>query len=178
MIAFATSKSYRWSTSAWLLWKTFLNYPNWSDSNWATTGNSLTVILLLFYLTVYFISIYRISNGLDYLANSPDLEYLNLCGNRFKDLSSLNPLVCYCLVNAIVQHSLTLFSLQSVFTKLEILDLFNCEVTELDGYRAKVFELLPKYVFSFTKFSSVVLTVYQFFLALNIWMVTIRTTKR
>lgn len=75
----------------------------------------------------------RISNGLEHLANSPELEYLNLCGNRFKDLDSLEPL--------------------NVFTKLEILDLFNCEVTEVEGYRSRVFELLPnlKYLDGYDK---------------------------
>lgn len=75
----------------------------------------------------------RIANGLDNLANSPELEYLNLCGNRFKDLESLEPL--------------------NVFTKLEILDLFNCEVTEVEGYRTRVFELLPnlKYLDGYDK---------------------------
>lgn len=35
----------------------------------------------------------RISNGLNYLQGSSKLEYLNLCGNRLKDLESLEPLV-------------------------------------------------------------------------------------
>ena len=36
----------------------------------------------------------RIVSGLEYLSgNAKKLEYLNLCGNRFKDLESLEPLV-------------------------------------------------------------------------------------
>ncbi|KAI7695232.1 hypothetical protein SSS_05906 [Sarcoptes scabiei] len=65
----------------------------------------------------------KISNGLNHLKGSPNLEYLNLCGNKIKDFETLEPL--------------------KELKKLEILDLFNCEVTEIPDYRKKVFEMLP-----------------------------------
>ncbi len=46
-IAFATSKSYRWSTLVSLLWRTFPSYPNLSDSNWVTTGNLFSVFEII-----------------------------------------------------------------------------------------------------------------------------------
>ena len=36
----------------------------------------------------------RISNGLELLKNCPNLTYINLSGNRIKDLDTLEPLVC------------------------------------------------------------------------------------
>ncbi len=73
----------------------------------------------------------------------------------------------------------TLSILQNVFTKLEILDLFNCEVTEVEGYRSRVFELLPKYVYSFLEKGFLILIACSLlYLASNIWMGTIRTTRR
>ncbi|XP_006807803.1 acidic leucine-rich nuclear phosphoprotein 32 family member E-like isoform X2 [Neolamprologus brichardi] len=54
----------------------------------------------------------------------PNLTYLNLSGNKIKELSTVEAL----------QH---LKSLQS-------LDLFNCEITSLEEYRESVFELLPQ----------------------------------
>lgn len=35
----------------------------------------------------------RIQSNLGALENSPNLEYLNLCGNRIKDMDTLAPLV-------------------------------------------------------------------------------------
>lgn len=38
----------------------------------------------------------RISSGLDVLAEKlPNLTHLNLSGNKLKDISTLEPLVCY-----------------------------------------------------------------------------------
>jgi acidic leucine-rich nuclear phosphoprotein 32 family member A/C/D len=65
----------------------------------------------------------RISNGLNHLHSSPKLAQLNLSGNRIKEFSELTPLA----------------SLEN----LEIVDLFNNEVTAVDDYRDKIFELIP-----------------------------------
>jgi len=65
----------------------------------------------------------RIQSGLENLKESPKLEYLNLCGNRLKDLETLEPL--------------------KELKHLSTLDLFNCEVTEEPNYRTFVFELIP-----------------------------------
>lgn len=65
----------------------------------------------------------RISGSLNLLSGCPRLQYLNLSGNKIKDIEPLEPL-------------------QKDFQELRNLDLFNCEVTSLDKYREKVFELL------------------------------------
>uniref|UniRef100_A0A3P8UPA1 Acidic leucine-rich nuclear phosphoprotein 32 family member n=1 Tax=Cynoglossus semilaevis TaxID=244447 RepID=A0A3P8UPA1_CYNSE len=66
-----------------------------------------------------------ISAGLDMLPEKcPNLSYLNLSGNKIKELSSVKPL-------------------QSL-KNLKSLDLYSCEVTTLDDYRDAVFELLPQ----------------------------------
>ncbi|XP_034466651.1 acidic leucine-rich nuclear phosphoprotein 32 family member E-like isoform X1 [Hippoglossus hippoglossus] len=66
-----------------------------------------------------------ISGGLDKLVEKcPNLTYLNLSGNKFKELSGVEPL-------------------QSL-KNLKSLDLYSCEVTTLDDYREAVFELLPQ----------------------------------
>ncbi|XP_059761765.1 acidic leucine-rich nuclear phosphoprotein 32 family member B-like isoform X1 [Balaenoptera ricei] len=67
----------------------------------------------------------RIFGGLDMLAEKlPNLTHLNLSGNKLKDISTLEP-----------------------SKKLECpksLDLFNCEVTNLNDYQESVFKLLPQ----------------------------------
>jgi Leucine-rich repeat (LRR) protein len=65
----------------------------------------------------------RINGGLENLLACPSLTHLNLSGNKIKDLDALAPLA-------------KLKSLKNV-------DLFNCEVTKLDNYRNKIFNLLP-----------------------------------
>ena len=45
------------------------------------------------------------------------------------------------------QKKLIHLSLQKELKKLEILDLFNCEVTEQPEYRKKVFDMLPELKF-------------------------------
>ncbi|XP_029928718.1 acidic leucine-rich nuclear phosphoprotein 32 family member E-like [Myripristis murdjan] len=66
-----------------------------------------------------------ISGGLDTLAEKcPNLTYLNLSGNKIKELSTVE-------------------ALQNL-KNLKSLDLFSCEVTTLDDYRESVFELLPQ----------------------------------
>ncbi|KAM9399969.1 uncharacterized protein ACWYII_031851 isoform 2-T2 [Salvelinus alpinus] len=67
----------------------------------------------------------RISGGLDVLAEKlPNLTHLNLSGNKLKDISTLEPL--------------------KKLGSLKCLDLFNCEVTNLNYYRESVFKLLPQ----------------------------------
>ncbi|XP_061103122.1 acidic leucine-rich nuclear phosphoprotein 32 family member B isoform X2 [Conger conger] len=67
----------------------------------------------------------RISGGLDVLAEKlPNLTHLNLSGNKLKDISTLEPL--------------------KKLDNLKSLDLFNCEVTNLNDYRESVFKLLPR----------------------------------
>ncbi|XP_047454110.1 acidic leucine-rich nuclear phosphoprotein 32 family member E-like [Mugil cephalus] len=69
-----------------------------------------------------------IAGGLDTLAEKcPNLTYLNLSGNKIKDLSSIEVL-------------------QNV-KNLKSLDLYSCEITLLDDYRDGVFELLPQLTF-------------------------------
>ncbi|XP_055859390.1 acidic leucine-rich nuclear phosphoprotein 32 family member A isoform X2 [Episyrphus balteatus] len=69
----------------------------------------------------------RISNGLNYLTTSPKLAYLNLSGNKIKDLEALKPL--------------------EAFENLAVLDLFNNEATQIENYREKIFEMLPSLEF-------------------------------
>ncbi|KAM7158413.1 acidic leucine-rich nuclear phosphoprotein 32 family member A isoform 9-T10 [Molossus nigricans] len=67
----------------------------------------------------------RISGGLEVLAEKcPNLMHLNLSGNKIKDLGTIEPL--------------------KKLENLKILDLFNCEVTNLNNYRQNVFKLLPQ----------------------------------
>lgn len=65
----------------------------------------------------------RISGGLNLLHGSPKLTHLNLSGNKIKGLETLEPL--------------------KEFKNLKNLDLFNCEVTSIESYRDRVFELIP-----------------------------------
>uniref|UniRef100_A0A3B3ZBX9 Acidic leucine-rich nuclear phosphoprotein 32 family member n=1 Tax=Periophthalmus magnuspinnatus TaxID=409849 RepID=A0A3B3ZBX9_9GOBI len=61
----------------------------------------------------------RISGGLDVLAEKlPNLTHLNLSGNKLKDISTLEPL--------------------KKLSNLKSLDLFNCEVTNLNDYKESV----------------------------------------
>uniref|UniRef100_H3CIS4 Acidic leucine-rich nuclear phosphoprotein 32 family member n=1 Tax=Tetraodon nigroviridis TaxID=99883 RepID=H3CIS4_TETNG len=67
----------------------------------------------------------RISGGLEVLAERlVNLTHLNLSGNKFKDISTLEPL--------------------KKLPQLKSLDLFNCEVTNLGDYRDSIFKLLPQ----------------------------------
>lgn len=74
----------------------------------------------------------RISNGLNHI-NCPTLACLNLSGNRIKDLEEIRPL--------------------AGLPKLEVLDLFNNDITSVETYREKMFEILPnlKYLDGFDK---------------------------
>ncbi|XP_061816240.1 acidic leucine-rich nuclear phosphoprotein 32 family member D-like [Nerophis lumbriciformis] len=66
----------------------------------------------------------RISGGLEVLAERvKNLTHLHLSGNKFKDISTLEPL--------------------KNLPQLKSLDLFNCEVTNLADYRQSIFKLLP-----------------------------------
>ncbi|XP_054656333.1 acidic leucine-rich nuclear phosphoprotein 32 family member B-like [Dunckerocampus dactyliophorus] len=65
-----------------------------------------------------------ISGGLEVLAERlKNLTHLHLSGNKFKDISTLEPL--------------------KNLPQLKSLDLFNCEVTNLADYRESIFKLLP-----------------------------------
>ncbi|XP_023168268.1 acidic leucine-rich nuclear phosphoprotein 32 family member A isoform X2 [Drosophila hydei] len=65
----------------------------------------------------------RISSGLNYLTTSSKLQYLNLSGNKIKDLETLKPL--------------------KEFKNLSVLDLFNNDATQVENYREKIFKMLP-----------------------------------
>ncbi|XP_068226844.1 acidic leucine-rich nuclear phosphoprotein 32 family member A-like [Palaemon carinicauda] len=69
----------------------------------------------------------RIQGGLNALTCLPKLAYLNLSGNRIKDIETLEPLK----------------DLKTLVT----LDLFNCEVFMQENYREKVFALIPSLVY-------------------------------
>ncbi|KAH8277933.1 hypothetical protein KR018_010588 [Drosophila ironensis] len=69
----------------------------------------------------------RISSGLNYLTTSPKLQYLNLSGNKIKDLETLKPL--------------------EEFKSLKVLDLFNNDATRVENYREKIFKMLPSLTF-------------------------------
>lgn len=63
--------------------------------------------------------------GLEILVEKcPNLTYLNLSGNKIKDLSTVEPL--------------------QNLKNLKSLDLFNCEITNQEDYRESIFELLPQ----------------------------------
>uniref|UniRef100_A0A8C6QLF1 Acidic leucine-rich nuclear phosphoprotein 32 family member n=1 Tax=Nannospalax galili TaxID=1026970 RepID=A0A8C6QLF1_NANGA len=67
----------------------------------------------------------RIFGGLDIQAEElPNLTHLNLSGNKLKDISTLDPL--------------------KKLDCLKSLDLFNCEVTNLNDFGESVFKLLPQ----------------------------------
>ncbi|TSK31394.1 Acidic leucine-rich nuclear phosphoprotein 32 family member E [Bagarius yarrelli] len=67
----------------------------------------------------------NISGSLEILAEKcPNLTYLNLSGNKIKELGTVE-------------------ALQNL-KNLKSLDLFNCEITTLDEYRESIFELLPQ----------------------------------
>ncbi|KAM8921614.1 acidic leucine-rich nuclear phosphoprotein 32 family member E isoform 11-T11 [Pelodytes ibericus] len=66
-----------------------------------------------------------ISGGLDVLAERcPNLTYLNLSGNKIKDLSTVEAL--------------------ANLKNLKSLDLFSCEITNSDDYRENIFQRLPQ----------------------------------
>lgn len=65
----------------------------------------------------------RVSSGLNNLAGCANLTHLSLSGNKIKDFEPLESL--------------------KDLSNLKSLDLFNCEVTNAEEYREKVFELLP-----------------------------------
>lgn len=70
----------------------------------------------------------NISGGLETLSEKcPNLTYLNLSGNKIKELSTVEAL----------QH----------LKNLKSLDLFNCEITTLEEYRESIFELLPQVMY-------------------------------
>uniref|UniRef100_A0A8C5R0C8 Acidic leucine-rich nuclear phosphoprotein 32 family member n=1 Tax=Leptobrachium leishanense TaxID=445787 RepID=A0A8C5R0C8_9ANUR len=69
-----------------------------------------------------------ISGGLDVLAERcPNLTYLNLSGNKIKDLSTVEALA----------------NLKNLIS----LDLFNCEITNLEHYRENLFQRLSQIIY-------------------------------
>ncbi|RUS68966.1 hypothetical protein EGW08_023272, partial [Elysia chlorotica] len=69
----------------------------------------------------------RISGGLNHLTGCTNLTHLSLSGNKIKDFDVLDPL--------------------KDLKDLTSLDLFNCEVTNNEQYREKVFAKLPQIVY-------------------------------
>lgn len=70
----------------------------------------------------------RLSEGLEVLAERcPNLTHLNLNGNKIKDLSTVEPL--------------------RKLGNLKSLDLFGCEVTNLNDYQENAFKLLLQLMF-------------------------------
>lgn len=65
----------------------------------------------------------RISGGLSALHCSPRLTHLTLSNNKIQEIETLQPL--------------------AALKELRVLDLFNCGVTAVEGYRDKMFALLP-----------------------------------
>lgn len=65
----------------------------------------------------------RISGGFNVLHGSPRLTHLTLSNNKIQEIDTLEPL--------------------AALKELRVLDLFNCGVTSVDGYREKMFALLP-----------------------------------
>nr|AAI60790.1 Unknown (protein for MGC:180507) [Xenopus tropicalis] len=66
-----------------------------------------------------------ISGGLDVLTERcPNITYLNLSGNKIKDLSTVESL--------------------ANLKNLKSLDLFNCEITNLEDYRENIFQRLSQ----------------------------------
>ncbi|KAM3919510.1 acidic leucine-rich nuclear phosphoprotein 32 family member E isoform 1-T1 [Leptodactylus fuscus] len=69
-----------------------------------------------------------ISGGLEVLAERcPNITYLNLSGNKIKDLSTVEAL--------------------TNLKNLKSLDLFNCEITNLEDYRDNIFRKLPQIIY-------------------------------
>lgn len=66
----------------------------------------------------------RLSGGLQHINGCPNLVSLNLSGNRIKDLEEIRPL--------------------ANLPKLEVLDLFNNDITQVENYRDRMFEILGK----------------------------------
>lgn len=66
----------------------------------------------------------RLTGGLNLLSGCPNIQQLNLSGNKIKDCETLEPL--------------------KELKQLKSLDLFNCEVTSVENYREKVFELITQ----------------------------------
>ncbi|CDW57457.1 LRR 4 and LRR 7 domain containing protein [Trichuris trichiura] len=65
-----------------------------------------------------------LEDGLEHLLGCPNLNMLNLSGNRFKDLKALEPL--------------------KKLTNLKVLHLNGCDLTRSLHYRCKVAEMLPQ----------------------------------
>lgn len=91
-----------------------------------------------------------IAGGLDALAEKcPNLTYLNLSGNKIKELDALKVLVSSAPAwtsrsSLLSPASCLLLVLQQNLKNLKSLDLYSCEVSTLDDYRDSVFELLPQ----------------------------------
>ncbi|XP_076045348.1 acidic leucine-rich nuclear phosphoprotein 32 family member A-like [Oratosquilla oratoria] len=69
----------------------------------------------------------RISGGLNAIEGLPKLSYLNLSGNKIKEIETLEPL--------------------KELKNLRTLDLFNCEVGGKENYREKIFQMVPSLVY-------------------------------
>lgn len=95
-----------------------------------------------------------IAGGLDALSEKcPNLTYLNLSGNKIKELDVLKVLVSsagnqreapLCPSPGLAAVRCPPFVLQQNLKNLKSLDLYSCEVSTLEDYRDSVFELLPQ----------------------------------
>lgn len=65
----------------------------------------------------------RVSGGLQVLKDCSNLMILNLSNNKIKDMETLEPL--------------------KDLTTLKSIDLYRNEITQIEEYREKVFNLLP-----------------------------------
>jgi len=75
----------------------------------------------------------RLTGGFEQLIGCQNITHINLSGNKIALVETLEPLAS--------------------LKKLKSLDLFNCEITLLEAYREKVFQLIPqlKYLDGFDK---------------------------
>ena len=97
-------------------------------------------------LTVLELSDNRISSGLEKLTVLKKLRKLNLSGNKIKELEGLRPLVSLRRGVSglfLIWYQQRFLIVQSQLKNLKVLDLYNCEVTKLDNYREKVFDMIP-----------------------------------
>ena len=87
----------------------------------------------------------KLTDNLDQLSHCPSLKHLSLVGNRIASFDDIKPLVRIHLECLVVRLLLTDLSpsLQGDLSQLSSLDLLDCPITQQEGYREQVFNLLP-----------------------------------